>query len=83
MRKFLLTLTAVVALTVASKIMVVGAQETAAAPEAMEAMEVVVNEILNNEIVGNEVINAVSNEVLNAVVEAVEAAAPVAEGMAQ
>ena len=65
MRKFLLTLTAVLALTVASKYMTVQAEETAAEePEA--GIENMINEAMNemNE-VGNEVVNEESNEVVD------------------
>jgi hypothetical protein len=63
MRKLFVILTAVIALTAASKAMVVWAEEMAAeAPEAMTA-EVMNNEVMNE--VGNEVSNEVSNEVVN------------------
>jgi cell division protein FtsL len=65
MRKFLLTLTAVLALTVASKYMTVQAEEMAAEePEA--GIENMINEAMNemNE-VGNEVVNEESNEVVD------------------
>jgi hypothetical protein len=66
MRKLFVILTAVVALTAASKAMVVWAQDTAAeAPEAMMA------EVVNNEVMSNEVMNEVSNEAMNVVNEAV------------
>ena len=58
MKKFLLTLTAVVALTAASRIMVVGAQETAAnAPEAITNEAAMNNETMNNETMNNETMN--------------------------
>ena len=81
MKKFLLILTAVVALTAVSKIMVVGAQEMAAAPEAMTDMAMT-NEFMNEmNALGNEM-NAMSNEVANEVAnEVVEDFAPAVEGM--
>jgi cell division protein FtsL len=65
MRKFLLTLTAVLALTVASKYMTVQAEEMAAQePEAV--VDNMVNEAMNemNEM-GNEVVNEEGNEVVD------------------
>ncbi len=67
MRKLFLVLTAVVALTAASKIMVVWGQD--AAPEAMmdSVSNEVANEMMSNEVIGNEVMgnemNAMSNEI--------------------
>jgi len=61
MRKLLLVLTAVVALTASSKAMLVWAEETVG--EAM--MEVTSNEVMNNEVMMNEVVgNEVSNEMV-------------------
>ena len=65
MKKFFLTLTAVLALTVATKYMTVQAEETAAQePEAV--VENMVNEAMNemNEM-GNEVVNEEGNEVVD------------------
>ena len=87
MKKFLLTLTAVVALTAASRIMVVSAQEMAAnAPEAMtnevamnnEAMN---NEAMNNETMNNEAMNNETNAVVNEAENAAENTGASSEGM--
>lgn len=71
MKKFLLTLTAVVALTAASKIMVVCAEEMAAAPEAMTDTAMT-NEVMND-------MNAMTDETT----EVTDNAASAGEGMAQ
>jgi hypothetical protein len=70
MRKLFLVLTAVVALTAASKAMVVYAQD--AAPEAMTetVSNEVANEVMGNEVMSNEVM---SNEVMSNEAGAVEA----------